>query len=224
MLKKIACITGVLIMLSSSVAISAEIKEYAIALQVQDSCTQQAEHLNKQIAAQLPWLKNTPNKWHVTLYHAAFNTKDIDAIYAKLKKVKLQPMTLNFTKIYPTADRWISWDIQPDQQLQELHTNVVSLATVYHKRPIQRAVDAYAESSPADRRQIDQYGINGLFEQYHPHMTLYYQYPPDHYIEKVAAMIAAPTETKCKIARMVIGELGYNGNILNIVKAIDFPK
>lgn len=204
-------------------AIAYDVKEYGIVLLLEDNSTKVAAELNKQIAAKLPELTNVNNNWHVTLYHGAYTKDGLDQIYAKLQSLKLEPLNLKFISIYPTADRWIGLGIEKSEGLQQLHTTIVKLASPYHKRPLQRAVDTYADSPVDKRQQIDTYGVAGILEMYKPQMTLFYQYPANSKLQEVAKEITAPVPMSGQVAKLAIGELGYNGNIVKIIYTIDLP-
>lgn len=56
-------------------------------------------------------------------------------------------------------------------------------------------------------------------------MTLFYQYPPSAKLQQAAKEIAGKVTSNmvCKASKIVLGELGYNGNIEKIIYNIDIP-
>ncbi|MCC8371966.1 MAG: hypothetical protein LN568_04410 [Rickettsia endosymbiont of Pseudomimeciton antennatum] len=201
------------------------IKEYGIVILPEEECTRVAEKLNQDIAKILSHLNNVKNYWHVTLYHGAYETKDLQQIYNKIKGLKLQPFTLNLSKIYSTADRWIDLGAEKTKYLQELHESIVHLASPFHKHPLARSKDVYKDMSNVQREQVDNYGVSGVLELYNPHMTLFYQYPPRFELQDTAKRVAASSKENmvCKASKIIIGELGYNGNIEKIVYSVEIP-
>lgn len=208
-----------------SLAEDNDIKEYGIVILPDHKCRKIAENLNQDIAKILSDFKNVKNYWHITLYHGAYETKDLKEIYNKLKALPLKPFNLTFTKIYSTANRWVDLGTEKTEYLQELHKSIVQLASPYHKRPLKRAADIYNDLSVDKRKQIHSYGVSGVLELYNPHMTLFYQYPPNVKLQEAAKKIANKVTNNivCKASKIVLGELGYNGNIEKIIYNIDIP-
>ena len=159
------------------------------------------------------------------IYHGAYDTKDIKEIYNKIKAIELQPFTLNFSKISSTSNRWIDLGTEKTEYLQELHKAIVQLASPYHKRPLDRSRDIYKDMTSIQQKQVDNYGVSGLLELYNPHMTLFYQYPPSSELQHAAKEIGVNFKENmvCKASKIVVGELGYNGNIQKIIYSIDIP-
>lgn len=207
-------------------AAGSDIKEYGIVIFPEAKCRKEAKKLNADIARTLSHLKNAGNYWHVTLYHGAYERKSLDEIYAKLKALELKPFTLNFTKIYSTADRWVDLGAEKTEYLQHLHETVVQLASPYHKRPLSRSIDIYKSMTDAQREQVVQYGVSGILAMYNPHMTLFYQYPPSPTLQYAAAKMENNFKKNmvCKAYKLIIGELGYNGNIKKIIYSINIPQ
>ena len=223
---KILCyLFTVLIFINQALATENAIKEYGIIIFPEDKCIKVAEKLNKDIRSELPDIDNSHNHPHVTLYHGAYRKEDLDEIYNKIRQLNFKPLALNFTKIYSTSDRWIDWGVEKSEYLGNLHRKVVEIANPYHKRPLERSADIYRNIAQDKRTQIDKYGVSGVLELYNPHMTLFYQYPANPELQKVAENISAhPKENMlCKADKIVIGELGYNGNIIKINYSIYIP-
>lgn len=210
---------------SQVLAIESNIKEYGIVILPEEKCKKEAERLNINIAKILSHLENIENYWHVTLYHGAYETNDLHEIYSKLKELPLKPFTLNFTKIYSTSDRWIDLRTEKTEYLQNLHGSVVSLASPYHKRPLARSKDIYKDMTSDQRQQVDNHGVSGILTMYNPHMTLFYLYPPRPELQEAVVKIENSFKKNivCKASKIVLGELGYNGNIEKIIYNINIP-
>ena len=131
-----------------------------------------------------------------------------------------------FGNIGDRFGRRISLGTEKTEYLQELHKTIVQLASPYHKRPLDRSRDVYKDMTGVQREQVDNYGVSGLLELYNPHMTLFYQYPPSSELQHAAKEIGVNFKENmvCKASKIVLGELGYNGNIQKIVYSIDIPK
>ena len=56
-------------------------------------------------------------------------------------------------------------------------------------------------------------------------MTLFYQYPPTSELQQAAVKIENNFKANmvCRASQLVLGELGYNGNIEKIVYKINVP-
>jgi len=210
---------------NQALATASSIKEYGIVILPEEKCTKIAVKLNADITKLLPHLTNVQNYWHVTLYHGAYETKDLSHVYNKIKKLPLKSFTLNFTKVYSTSDRWIDLGTEKTKYLQNLHISVVQLASPYHKRPLARSSDVYKDMTSGQREQVSRYGVSGVLELYNPHMTLFYQYPPNPELQEVVKKIENHFKENiiCKASKIVLGELGYNGNIEKIVYNVDIP-
>ena len=179
--------------------------------------------LNAEIASLLPQFTNSPNKWHVTLYQGAYKLEDLPIIIKVLQNIKIKPMTLTFTSIYNTADRWIDFGIVKTAELDKLHYEVVGAFNKYHLRPLARVSDIYNTLSKEKKEQVDKYGVSGVMEYYNPHLTVFYKYPADAALQEASKKIQklAKEGMVCKASSIAIGELGYNGNIVNIIYKAD---
>jgi hypothetical protein len=56
-------------------------------------------------------------------------------------------------------------------------------------------------------------------------MTLFYQYPPNAELQQAVVKIKNNFKANmvCKASKIILGELGYNGNIEKILYKIDVP-
>jgi 2'-5' RNA ligase len=223
--KLMVAIVGVMVMISASARAhlddDREIQEYGIVLIPEAKCLEQAKRINAEIVAKLPNFTHVHNQWHITLYHSAYLKKDIPEIKKKLANLHASPLTLEFSSFSEFANKWIFWNIHKNHELQKLHERVVDLASPYHQRILNRVQDTYNSLEKGKRQQADQYGVDGILEFYNPHMTVFYQDPPDHKIESALKNIQSiPEKTVCMASEIVIGELGYNGNILKVIESI----
>lgn len=216
---------------ASSCAVNSDggIREYAIAVLLPSEAAKKAAEMNEQIAALLPGFENPHNNWHVTLYHLACNKDALSEIARKLRALKVEPFRLSFTGLYPTADRWIDWGMDHTEALHALHKIIVEIASKYHKRPLKRASDIYAALPIEKRAQVDAYGVSGVLEFYNPHTTLfYYEFDKNglkgtselQAVSKKLKDMNGKAEITCDASVIVIGELGYNGNITKILYEI----
>lgn len=198
------------------------VKEYGIVILPEAKCIAKAAEINREIAKELPKLVNPYNNWHVTLYHGAFEPHALSKISHELLDIKIKPFDLSFTKIYATSDRWIDFGIKKTRALQKLHEKVISLASKYHVKLLDRARDDYNTMSKEKRDQADEYGVSGVMTLYKPHMTLFYTYPANSELLKVASSIAKIHNGKmtCKASSLAIGELDYNGNMIKVLETI----
>ncbi len=222
LVRKLLC--GAALLLSASTAKAGqEVKEYGIVLLPDFVCANKAMELNSKIAQQLNNLVNVKNNLHVDLYLGAYEAKDLKEIYAKLQTLEIQSFPISLTTIYNTEDRRIEWRVQNTAELQQLHEDVVKLASPYHKKMLTFVSDMYKTLLPEERAKADKYGFSRVLDLYNPHMNLFYTYPPDSRLQKASLNVAqlVPNETKCNASKIIIGPMGYNGNIISVVYTID---
>jgi 2'-5' RNA ligase len=203
-----------------------EIQEYGIVLIPETNCINIAQTLNQKIAGHLPHFANIINKWHITLYHGAYNKKDIPRIKAAISAFKPCSFLLQMTDFYSTNNQWVSWGVNKTDTIQKLHEYIVYAISSYRQRPINRELNEYNTLSAHDKKQIDQYGISKVLEHYNPHLTLFYAPYADLTVPSVLPLIKNERyqNITCKVAKIIIGVLGYNGNITKIVASIPLVK
>lgn len=214
--------------------------EYAIAILPSSEGVQKITDIHKKLAEQLipQGLEEKPNKCHVTLYHGAYKAQDLPAISAKLGDIayNIKSLTLNFKDIVVVGpNRWIDINIKRSDENPEveqaykaicnLHRKVVDTFNEYHQRPLERAIVALEalkdqiaagnENALKIAKQIQTYGVSGLYELYNPHTTMWYQWPTNPALEKAVESVKPEVNDSfsCDGWALVIGKLGFNGNI-----------
>jgi len=94
------------------------IKEYAIAILPSYEVAQKITDINTKISNHLvpQGLEHKHNKCHVTLYHGAYDEKDLPEITAELAKIAYETknITLNFKNeiVVTGPNRWIDINIK----------------------------------------------------------------------------------------------------------------
>lgn len=212
-------------MMNNSLVLGSErgvVKEYGIAITLEKKCGELAQKLNQGISQLLPQFKNLPNIWHITLYQGAFKEADLLKIESAILDLNIKKFDVKLTKFYTTADRWVDWGVKKTDILDVLHKKVVNIIGPYHLRPLNRVQDILDGIEKKIKKQIDMYGTFGLMDCYKPHMTLFYLYPPNKEIRKIPQIIEDERYegVSCKSDQLIIGELGYNGNIIRVVNVI----
>jgi hypothetical protein len=192
---------------------------YGIVIKLQGGCRDAARQLNAQFAEELGkyGLKNQNNIWHVTLYHAVYKEEHLPQIWAQIKSLDLSNIKLNFSQIYVTADRWIDWLVDKTPKLESLHKQVVEIASPYHQGRLPRSHDVYSDMNLFQQQQVDFYGVSGILDLYKPHTSLFYQYPPNIALQEAAKIVDDVVPRSCDVESIILGELGYNGNMINIL-------
>ena len=106
--------------------------------------------------------------------------------------------------------------------MQRLHETVVKIASPYHMRILDRVQDIYSTLSAVRKNHADKYGASSVMELYNPHMTLFYLYPPAIAIQKIPLLLENTHYENliCKMDKIIIGKLGYNGNITEVIDII----
>lgn len=223
----ISLFINILVLQSIANSVYAEkklINEYGLVILLNKECTTKADSLNNEIAALLPNLHNPHNIWHVTLHQAALSETYLNALKNSLSALSLPPLDLYFDKIQTVDSRWINLNIKKNTDLLNLHNKVVKISGMYFQRALVRAHDVYHTLTDKKKSQVDNYGNYGVLEDYRPHMTLFYQYPPNPKLEEAAKEIEKNIKPmKCKARKLAIAELEYNGNISKIIHSLNFP-
>lgn len=194
------------------------VKEYAVALIPDVSCTLESQRLTEQLSRALPELLPVENIPHVTLYHAAYREADLSSLIRELSEWKLSKIRLDFEEFQVVRDRWVDWNLARSPSLQALHETVLSRLAPLRQRVLQRAQDAYEGLSEDQRSLVDRYGSWGVAEAYHPHLTLFYVYPPNERLREASEVLlhSAPNRS-CGASFLGLFEVGYNGNLLKEV-------
>jgi len=195
------------------------IKEYGIVILLEGDCKDRAIEYNNELASTLLELENVPNEYHVTLYHGAFKEGDLQEIKNKLLNMEMPDIDLFFTEFKGTQDRWIDWMVENNPALQGFHEKVVSTFSPYHKRMLGRIEQVYNTLDQDRKDQADKYGVAGILNLYNPHVTLFYHDKASEQISTAAEDFAREhnPEGYCKVEKIALGELGFNGNIKEIV-------
>lgn len=230
-LKNLLCLS-ILTFYPLNLAHSADVRieEYGIAITLENNCTDFAQSVNLELAQSAPELENTPNKPHVTLYQGAFNASDIPLIKAAISNLKPTKLNVYFNDFDDEEGRWINWNIKNNQDLQKLHETIVNSVNSYHTRPLNRAWDVFRSYDDKEKEEVKKYGLTGVMENYKPHLTVFYAYPVNKDLQKMPEIIKnkMPTlsgsnqEMICQAKEIVIGKLGYNGNMIATVDTIPF--
>ena len=108
--------------------------------------------------------------------------------------------------------------------LTKLYRKIVKFTDSCFQGALVRAYDVYHALSEKHKTHVDEHGVYGIFEDYRPHMTLFYQYPSSPKLQEAAKQIAKTVKPmKCKAQKLAIAELEYNGNISKIIFSVEFP-
>lgn len=199
-----------------------DVAEYSIALIPETSCIKKAQSLHKEIAKNLPRIKSLANISHVTLFQGAFTREDLSKIKNKLVKLDAKRFEIEFDGLKNTNDKWIDWVADKSKALRELHEQVVEIASPYYRRPINRFGSSYDILNAEEQKQVDEYGAKGVLDLYKPHMSLYYVHPENAALQKVPGAISDEKyeDVKCKVRKIVVGKIGYDGNMTRVAHTI----
>jgi hypothetical protein len=200
------------------------VREYGIVILPEPVCVQKAMSMNAKIASTLPPdAENVYNNWHITLYHGAYEIESLPEILAKLRNLDLRSFRLEFTlPLYITPNNEIFWQIVNTPRLQELHEDIVRIASPYHSRTLARSHDAYHTMDPKNKIQVNNYGVDGVLDLYNPHMTLFYKYPSNLDLKDILEPTCYPKiKETYNTSQIAIGELGYSGNVEKIIHSLE---
>lgn len=200
-------------------------KEYGIALVLPKTYSIEAQKMNQKIAEQVP-TKNLPNVFHVTLFQGNFTKNKMTQLLQDLRSQHFTTVTIAPEhKIKSEKQRYINWSVKKSEQLQSLHERIVKIASPYHLGALSRFVDSYNDLSEKQRQQVEIHGMAGVLDEYEPHVTLFYFPQENSEIKKIVKKILPPKFTpefqELESRSIVIGGLGYNGNIEKIFYEIE---
>ena len=198
-------------------------KEYGIALILPKEYSIEAQRMNLEVAKQVPKMANLQKTFHVTLFQGRFLPNQIEEIYQKLVSQNFKKIQIELEpKIKAEKDSCINLPVIRNEDLQNIHTKVVAIANPYHDGVLARYADSYNELSKRQQQQISVYGMPELFDEYDPHVTLFYFSKKTSDLGKIVEKISPPSFIqKQEVSSMVIAELGYNGNIKKVLYEIE---
>lgn len=197
-------------------------KEYGIVIFPSAEVALEAARMNTSLAKRLPEINNLRNFWHVNLYHFSCTKSNLDLAIRELRTLSVEPFNLKFHRIYSVENRWINWAVENSTDLESLHRRAVDIANPHRTGRLKRADDIYEELDNEMQQQVDTYGVSSVLEFYDPHLTLFYAYPPNHSLSE--AFEETTIEKSCEANGLGLVELGYNGNLTEIVQCINFRK
>ena len=161
---------------------------------------------------------------HVTLFQGTFSHSRINEVFNLLKiHADLSPLVFYLDKTYSIMKHKIYLSIRRNKQLYNLYVKILKIISPLKLRTLKRVYDDYSNLSPLEQKIADKSGTNNVLEQYNPHMTIFYQYSGDYNSEVIAKKFASDLVlTICHAAKLAIVELGYDGNVINILHSLDF--
>lgn len=219
-MKKLIKILSILIfcIIQNNALADDDYKEYVIALVLPKEYAAQAQVMNQEVVTQVPLIATLPNIFHITLYQGRFSKNEIEGIYQKLAYQNFPRIRINLEpKIKITESRFINWQVKKSAELQEIHNVVVSIASLYHHGILSRYLDSYNGLSGKQQQQVDKYGMYGLLDEYDPHVTIFYFPQKNPQIQNIARKVNPPKSNEefhgVPAGSIVIGEIGYSGNI-----------
>ncbi|MES2961790.1 MAG: hypothetical protein V4694_05345 [Pseudomonadota bacterium] len=209
-------------------AASKTIKEYGIVLLLPEVFADEAKKVNAEIASQIHPEANLLNVFHVTLFQGRFAESKIYNLFQELKKQNFRKVRITMDSKFEIAqDRYISWPLVKNDDLKNLHIEVVKIANPYHQGVLKRFADSYSELDKKQKEQVDNYGMSGLFDEYNPHVTLFYFPAKNSGIKNFIKDLSPQITKKVKgvdATYLAIAELGVNGNIEHVLFKIELGR
>jgi len=201
-------------------------KEYGIALALPQRHVEAAQKMHEEIYARLSLTQNLPNVFHITLFQGRFLQGQVNELFLELKKQHFKKVKIKLKqKIEVEQDRYITWPVKKNNDLEKLHKNVVTLLNSYHHGIMSRYIDSYNSLNKKQQQQIEKYGMAGVLGEYNPHVTLFFFTKKNSNAEIIGRQISIAKINQgfqgVDASQLVIGELGYNGNIENILYKIE---
>jgi 2'-5' RNA ligase len=199
-------------------------KEYGILLLLPEEYFSEAQKMNEEIAAQSRIVENLPNIFHITLFQGRFGENKIEDLYQELKNQNFRKVKIiTKSKITTTDGRYINWVVKKNDEIKDLHRQVLEIANPYHQGTLVLYIDSYASLNQKQQKQVESYGMAGVLDEYNPHVTLFYFTQKNSDIDIIAGKISPPRFMwkNFTATQMAIAELGYDGNIKQILYKID---
>ena len=233
---KIVALFALIASVSIDHALAGEpMKEYGIVLLPTPEVGVEAERLNKEITKTFPNMPNQPNNFHITLLQGRFKESNlaslIEAVKATLTDNFIRPLEIELEPALSLhGAQNIFCDVKKNSDLLNLHGLILHNISMLRDASLQRYQDTYLTLAPHHQKQIDQFGVRGVLEHYHPHFTLFYGEKPvkeqieaqTQKIQQVAQSLVPNKDLlKFTATTVAIGELGYQGNLIKIIERIE---
>jgi 2'-5' RNA ligase len=163
-----------------------------------------------------------PNNFHITLFHAKLTPAAVNAVYTSLLAAKLKKLSLTFEPmLYNYNDHDIIWNIAKEEDLNALHRLVVETTNPLRGGALQRCLADYDKLSEAQKKQVNEFGVIGVGNDFNPHMTIFFGSSSSPRFDEVTKLLKPLTKNNTFEAQTIaIGELGYHGNLLHILYKI----
>jgi len=224
-MKNVILIFFILISCAISKQGFAQDKEYGIAIRLPKEYFTAAQKMNRAISAQEA-SPNSRNVFHITLFQGRFDQNKIDELQKTLRAQHFEKFRITFGLEIKTAQNlYINWIPKENNELKKMHHRVVEIANSYRLGILSRYIDSYGDLTKEQRQQVVKYGMPGLFDDYEPHLTLFYFDKKNSEIEKIANKISVPENGHeincCDATTLLIAEIGYRGNIEKVLYEIE---
>ncbi len=194
--------------------------ELGVALLPSNEVQQEARRLNNLIANQLPEIENRDNVFHLSLFQGKFNCSDLGKLKMTLDEIATEITISNFLLEEELEDMGINifWNAKNDSSLQALHESVVKIFSQYRGGMPGQFLKFY-ESLPLNKKQqLDLYGVLGVMNEFKPHITVFYRSDSNPKTQNILKLLKPEKSFLNFIpTQFVLGKLGYDGNIVEIV-------
>jgi 2'-5' RNA ligase len=221
--------------------ISESMLELGIAILPDKDTTQEALRLNGLVLNALNsthlQIEPTKNIPHISLYHMAADESHVVQIIEILQSIwKNSPgFTIKMDKHLHLIDKlyYVFWNAEQAKScphMKELLKKVINqLCPLRSKTLLQHVADSYEKFSLHDKKLVDQYGVSfGLPDiSFNPHITLLYNTSIGRLnskeidVQAIKTVIEEVTPSRSfefAANKMVLAELGYQGNIINMIE------
>lgn len=190
--------------------------ELAIALLPTPEVEQEATRLNKQLEHALIDYPNKKNLIHISLFQGRFRESQFEKIVESLKHIAelTSPFCIELDSELTEACGNLFWNAKLQSQLLVLHKKVVAVISPYRDGILPVFVDCYPKLSKDKQRFIDDYGTPHVFQNFFPHITVYYNIESS----KINCFktIRPQKHFSFFTNKLIVGRIGYDGNLEKI--------
>jgi 2'-5' RNA ligase len=175
----------------------------------------EAQRIHKQIHTELKSLPVIKTIYHITLFQGLILPEDQPTFFQELSTLigQIHCFKVEMAQSIVMTEKNIQWEaVIPNPSLQKLHEKILLLSQKYRSGQIR------AHRSQNNTKEVEQWGMRGTFQNYNPHITLFYESgnQANTFIAKIN-----PLTTTFIANRVGAGQIGYVGNLLKPLITFD---
>lgn len=196
-------------------------KSYNVVLVPPVDIAQKAIHLSRLIAKNFPIefvLDGKNYQPHLTLYQLEVPDNNLQIVKDQLLKIFKLRVVVSFNQYFGSQSGFLSWDCQRDKVLYNLHKKTVErLNTLRDGLLLPSRKLKYDFLTDENYIQIEKFGSSGLFEYFHPHITITRLKKGDNY-NKALQILPHKKPLIVNFKKAALGKLSIHGTVPEIIE------